>query len=226
MGKLRILCLHGYHGSADILRGQMTALVAGLPPLADFICVDAPSLANGDFGWWHAVDDGPQNAADRGTPLRTVRYQGWPTTRDWIISLFDRERFDGVFGFSQGAALAALLVGMRSPTGTASQRHPLSFDFAMLVGGFTSNDPSHAGLYDPESFDLPSLHVIGRSDTVVPSPSSCALASRFKNPVVVQHEGGHVVASDPGTLRQVSVFLEARSTAADARALETSRTSS
>jgi hypothetical protein len=160
----------------------MSAMVVGFEPFAEFICVDAPSLAHGDFGWWHAVNGS---------------YEGWPATRDWAISLFAGQRFDGIFGFSQGAALAALLVGMRSPAGTPSQRRPLAFDFAMMVGGFVSNDPSHAGLFDSEGFDLPSLHIIGRSDTVVPSTLSHGLASRFKNPLVIQHKGGHVIASDP-----------------------------
>src|SRR5258706_11156196 len=29
MKRLRILCLHGYHGNADVMRDQMRALVAG-----------------------------------------------------------------------------------------------------------------------------------------------------------------------------------------------------
>ncbi len=43
MKKLRVLCLHGYHGSADVLRDQMSALTSGLEPLAEFVFVDAPS---------------------------------------------------------------------------------------------------------------------------------------------------------------------------------------
>jgi fermentation-respiration switch protein FrsA (DUF1100 family) len=196
---LRILCLHGYHGSADILRGQMSALVDRLPPLVEFVCIDAPSLARRDFGWWHAVNG---------------HYHGWPATRNWAISLFGAQRFDGVFGFSQGAALAALLVGMRAPAGAADPRQALAFDFAMMVGGFVSNDPTHAQLYDPEGFDLPSLHVFGRSDGIVPSSLSQTLASRFKNPRVVEHAGGHVIASDPQTSRQVGAFLEAMAASA------------
>ena len=97
---MRILCLHGYHGTADILRDQMRSLVHGLEPVADFVYIDAPSLATGDFGWWHH------------------NFAGWKRTRDWIVSLLQREpRFDGVFGFSQGAALTSLLVGLRAPDG-------------------------------------------------------------------------------------------------------------
>jgi len=209
--KLRILCLHGYHGSADILQQQMSALASRLPPVAEFVCVDAPSLAKGDFGWWHAVDDAEQARGDPGVRLRPKRYLGWPATRDGIVSLFAGERFDGIFGFSQGAALTGLLVGLRSPAGAADTRKPLSFDFAMMVGGFVSNDPSHASLYEShESYELPSLHMMGRSDTIVPMVSSRRLASRFERPAIVEHDGGHVIAGDPQSVRQVADFLEQR----------------
>src|SRR5882757_2029883 len=105
---IRLLCLHGYHGSADIMRRQLGPLVDGLDVPVEFVYVDAPSLAVGDFGWWH------------------LNFQGWERTRDWAVDLFEREpRFDGVFGFSQGAALTALLVGMRASEGNVSEQRPL-----------------------------------------------------------------------------------------------------
>jgi predicted esterase len=108
MQKLRILCLHGYHGSADVLRGQMTTLTDGMDPLAEFVQVNAPSLASGDFGWWHAVrDEKSTNNEDPGVGPGAARYEGWALTCRWVVSVFKREGpFDGVFGFSQGAALA------------------------------------------------------------------------------------------------------------------------
>jgi len=102
--KLKILCLHGYHGSARILRGQMGPLMAGLEPIADFVFVDAPSLAAGDFGWWHAVKDERDPASDDpGVHGPRRHYKGWERTRDAIVALFDQQGpFDGIFGFSQG----------------------------------------------------------------------------------------------------------------------------
>jgi hypothetical protein len=37
---LRMLCLHGYHGSAAILRRQMAPLAAGLPSNVELVYVD------------------------------------------------------------------------------------------------------------------------------------------------------------------------------------------
>ena len=61
-----MLCLHGYHGSAAILRRQMAPLADGLPSNVELVYVDAPSLSTGDFGWWHEG------------------FRGWERTRDWV----------------------------------------------------------------------------------------------------------------------------------------------
>ena len=215
MERLRILCLHGYHGSARILRRQMAPLADGLDALVEFVCVDAPSLAEGDFGWWHAADVAGVNA---GICSGARRYQGWQGTRETIGSVFARQGpFDGVFGFSQGAALAALLVGLRSrhdpvegagPAGK-SQNLPLAFDFAIMVGGFVSADPDLAILYGGKSnYDLPSVHIIGGSDTIVQPSASRELASKFNNPLILEHGGGHVISAAPAIRQGVRAFLE------------------
>lgn len=213
MDKLRILCLHGYHGSARVLRDQMKILTGGMEHLADFVYVDAPSLANGDFGWWHAVRDGTStDHEDAGVGPGVVRYEGWARTYAWVVSLFEREApFDGVFGFSQGAALTALLVGLRSHDGTTTGHKPLAFDFAMMVGAFLAGDPELACLYDSgASFDLPSIHIMGRSDFIVPGEYSRGVAAKFKNPLVLEHSGGHVIAGTLEIRKQVASFLEER----------------
>ena len=223
MEKLHVLCLHGYHGSAELLRGQMTPLADGLDDVVEFAYVDAPSLAAGDFGWWHAT--AVESTADErgaGVGLGIKRYEGWRRTRDAIVSAFVRQGpFDGVFGFSQGAALAALLVGLRSgdgfvgsesagPTGgILGQAESLSFDFAVMVGGFVSADDDLAKLYGRRAcYDLPSAHIIGRSDSVVPSGASIALASKFRNPLILEHDGGHVISNAPHIRRGFRAFLE------------------
>ena len=210
MAQLRILCLHGYHGSAEILRDQMRMLADGLHDLAEFVCVDAPSLARGDFGWWHAVvDEQPARSGDPGVHAGGKRYQGWAGTRDWLIDLFRKEgAFDGVFGFSQGGALAALLVGLRAPDGRPTALRPLAFDFVLMAGAFVAKDAELATLYEVrDSYDLPSLHLIGRADGIVPAEDSLQVAAHFEQPLVLEHGGGHVVAATPEIRRQVAAFL-------------------
>jgi acetyl esterase/lipase len=211
--RLKILCLHGYHGSGRVLRSQMTSFAAGLEPLVELVFIDAPSTAVGDYGWWHAVDreqDGPSDDPGVDGPRR--HYKGWARTKDAIVAVFKAHgRFDGILGFSQGAALAGLLVGLRAPPSGPTSERPLSFDFAIIVSGFPSNDADLARLYERrDAYVLPSLHLMGRSDGIVPIDDSRALARRFTDPVLVEHAGGHVVASDPAVMAQVRAFLEAR----------------
>jgi Serine hydrolase (FSH1) len=214
MRKLRILCLHGYHSSAKTLRMQMRPVTEGLEALAEFECVDAPSLAIGDFGWWHAVSNDAAGPRHAGVGPSAMRYEGWSETKHWLVSLFRQSApFDGVFGFSQGAALTSLLVGLRSPHEAEAG---ISFNFAMMVGGFASNDGSHADLYQRKSeYRLPSVHIIGKSDFVVPSSHSNHLASFFKDPLILRHSGGHVVPGDPQVRNGVAAFLRERARDAD-----------
>jgi predicted esterase len=202
MRALRMLCLHGFRGSGDSLRAQMRKLVAGLESELELLLPNAPARAAGGPGWWNAI---PLEGAAK-------HYEGWQQTRDWAAAFFAKSPpIDGVFGFSQGAALTGLLVGLRSASGSPTAAQPLVFDFAIMVGGFVSNDPAHATLYEaPTSFALPSLHMIGRADRVVPSDASRALAARFKNPLLLEHDGGHAIPSSPEARATFTEFLRSR----------------
>jgi hypothetical protein len=185
---LRVLCFHGYHGSASILRSQMAGLVSAMPSNIDFLYVDAPSLARGDFGWWHEG------------------FSGWKLTLAWAQELFATQpRFDGVFRFSQGAALVGLLAAANeSETYRRSQES--WFDFAALAGGFKSGSPQHADLFE-RRLATPSVHTMGQSDRIVPSRDSRVLAAAFKDPLIIEHPGGHIVPGTEAVTRLVAQFF-------------------
>jgi len=186
MPDLRVLCLHGYHGTGATLRRQMAPLAAALPADIEFVYLDAPSLASGGFGWWHEG------------------FSGWEQTRDWITGqLSAGPRVDGLFGFSQGAALTGLLAALRESTEAPPG---LDFRFAIMVGGFTSFLPQHASLF-PRPLTIPSVHVAGRSDTIVPRPDSLKLADRFAGPLILEHGGGHLIPGDQAVAEPVARFL-------------------
>jgi hypothetical protein len=191
---LRVLSLHGYHGSAAVLRSQMAPLVSVLPANLEFVYVDAPSRATGDFGWWH---DG---------------FRGWERTLAWATEFFESQpRFDGLFGFSQGAALTGLLAAVNESTGGRDSGGTW-FDFAVMVGGFKSDLPLHADLFK-EGLVLPSAHIMGRSDGIVPVDDSRELARAFVDPVVLEHPGGHVVPGMAAVADPLARFLATRAEA-------------
>jgi predicted esterase len=186
MPDLRLLCLHGYHGTGATLRRQMAPLAGSLPANIEFVYIDAPSLASGGFGWWHEG------------------FAGWERTRDWITGqLSAGPRIDGLFGFSQGAALTGLLAALRE---SPQAPRGLDFGFAIMVGGFTSFLPQHAGLF-PRPLTIPSVHVIGRGDGIVPGSDSLELAGRFADPLVLEHGGGHVIPGDRAVAEPIARFL-------------------
>jgi fermentation-respiration switch protein FrsA (DUF1100 family) len=112
---------------------------------------------------------------------------------------------DGVIGFSQGAAMAALLAASLEIPGRvpstevpwlkevrdANGGEPLRF--AALYSGFYARDESLASwVYDPK-IQTPTLHYFGSLDTVVDEERSQGLVDRCEDPVVVVHPGGHYV---------------------------------
>ena len=184
MRELRMLCLHGYHGTGAILRRQMAPLAVEIPPGVELVYVDAPSLSEGDFGWWHEG------------------FRGWERSRDWAVELLRTgPRIDGIFGFSQGAALTGLLAAQRDSDPSTPQ-----FEFAIMAGGFTSTMPQHAGLFR-HKLTVPSAHVTGRADAIVPWRDSLQLADRFADPLVIEHPGGHVIPGEPAVTTPIAAFL-------------------
>ena len=189
MSSLRILCLHGYHGNGATLRDQMKLLTATLPTDIEFVYADAPALAAGSFGWWHGGFD------------------GWERTRDWAVELVSAgPRFDGIFGFSQGAALAGLLTAVME---SGSAPREFRFDFAVMVGGFTSDLIQHAPLFRHQ-LATPSVHVMGRSDVIVPRKDSLRLADRFADPLILEHPVGHTIPAHVTVARPLADFLAGR----------------
>lgn len=118
---------------------------------------------------------------------------------------------DGVVGFSQGGAMAALLAAaMESEPKSrevpanddkydwswvtavreANQGRPLKF--AVVYSGFFAPPEEMAWLYEPKIL-TPTLQFIGSLDTVVEESRSQGLVDRTVDPVVVVHPGGHYV---------------------------------
>jgi hypothetical protein len=86
-----------------------------------------------------------------------------------------------------------------------------------MVGGFTSYAPQHAGLFG-HKLTVPSVHVTGRADVIVPRRDSLLLAGRFADPLVIEHPGGHVIPGSAAVTAPVADFLAGLSSPASATA--------
>ena len=198
MGKLRVLCLHGYRQNEASFRERTGALRKLLKKQVDFVFISAPHVipepanqarpeGQQERGWWFSKPDRSYYALEK-----TDCSLGFQASVDAVRAVFEAEGpFDGVLGFSQGAAFLPLL-------GVLKQRElegPLQFRFAILVAAFKSLVSPHSQHYEDEKplFDVPSFHVIGASDSVIPAAVSEDLAHRCAATAVYRHDGGHYI---------------------------------
>ena len=108
--------------------------------------------------------------------------------------------FDGILGFSQGAALVAMVCALQEQVSL-----DFKFRFAILVAGFQSVCARHARFYTGTALTIPTLHVFGQKDGVIADGLSRELLSRFENPQVLTHPGGHFV---PATSAHRQIYQE------------------
>lgn len=124
---------------------------------------------------------------------------------------------DGVVGFSQGGAMAAMLASALEDVGEGEGRKPRAppaagaggYDwgwvdglreanggralrFAVIYSGFFSPPEELAWLYEPK-IKTPTLQYVGSLDTVVEESRTQGLVDRSEDPMVVVHPGGHYV---------------------------------
>ena len=191
----RILCLHGYTQNGGLLKRKLAGLekhVLARCPHAVFTYPTGPHDATADWVSELSEDDAAAAAAAGVSarswwikdPSHPEDIGGWEDSRKLLQQIRDQKGpFDAVFGFSQGAAVAALLaVAWDIPRcvtagGYLQHGHPLSANLGR--GGHMTR----------------SLHATGKEDTIVPATATEELASLFHDPVVLAHEGGHGVPS-------------------------------
>ncbi|XP_034949593.1 esterase OVCA2 [Chelonus insularis] len=209
--KLRVLALHGYYQSNTIFSGKLGSLRKSFKQKVDFIFAQAPHVVPphqfdneenevDGRGWWFNTEDHIFKAT---VPSNlSVCFE---ESVKVIEKIFEEQGpFDGILGFSQGASFVSILCSMQQ-----KKISPIKFNFAIMISGFKSLCAPHAVFYD-EQINLPSLHVYGESDKIIPIEMATDLANLFINKKVVIHEGGHFV---PGKKHIYNDFINEMYTA-------------
>lgn len=146
-----------------------------------------PASVGGDQrGWWfsdaqaHSFDARQESESSFGLEQSLEVVQ---------MAVKDLGPFDGILGFSQGAALVAMLCSLQEkkldPT--------YNFRFAILVAGFRSACDQHQYFYKGVKIMVPSLHVYGQDDKVIPEQMSQDLLPLFQGAHILAHQGGHFI---------------------------------
>ena len=242
---LRILLLHGYTQSGPLFSAKSSSLRKSLqkafPSPISALQLSYPSgpipLSPSDipgydeanhtlpdsepsepeaFGWWRRKDPPPPGPDGKKEP---IVYQGIERGMERLAETIRNEGpFDGVIGFSQGSAAAAILasllevgrpdafaaarekdeVALEYPSsfwkdGSGKQRIQEPLKFAVCYSGFCAPGPVHVAFYSPK-IETPTLHVIGALDTVVEEERSRLLVEACEEGEgrrVLVHPGGH-----------------------------------
>ena len=143
-------------------------------------------------GWWNPHHS---DLATRTETVETLQYLG---------TQLKRENVDGLVGFSQGGALAALLC-----SDLAQEIMDWSPAFVICVCAYESKLPFHHEMIqsgiDPR---IQSLHIGGKEDKVVTCRKSRELSLLFHDAEYVENDIGHVFPHDEATLERIAAFVE------------------
>lgn len=149
-------------------------------------------------GWWFSEQEADVfSALEEPTACR-----GLEAALDTVAQALNTlGPFDGLLGFSQGAALAAFVCALSQ---AGDPRFPLP-RFTILVSGFCPRGRGFKESTPQSPLSLPSLHVFGDTDRVIPSQESVQLASHFLDAVTLTHSGGHFI---PAAAAQRQAYLK------------------
>ncbi|XP_075417327.1 esterase OVCA2 [Tenrec ecaudatus] len=210
---LRVLCLAGFRQSERGFREKTGALRKALRGRAELVCLSGPhpvpeaagpepdsgpcAPEEQPRGWWFSEAAAVFSALEEPTVCRGLE-EALETVAQAVAQ---QGPFDGLLGFSQGAALAALVCALGQ---AGDARFPLP-RFIILISGFC---PRGRGLKEHilrAPMSVPSLHVFGDTDRVIPSHESVQLASQFPGAITLNHSGGHFI---PATASQRQAYLK------------------
>ncbi|CAK8569048.1 unnamed protein product [Lathyrus sativus] len=191
--KPRILCLHGFRTSGQILKKLVSRWPETVLQKLDLVFIDGQFPAQGKsdvegifdppyYEWFQANEDFSE-------------YRNFEECLTYIEDfMLENGPFDGVLGFSQGAFLAAALPGMQEQGVALEKISKIKFLILIsgaMFGGMKYGTPKLASNAFSKPIDCPSLHIIGETDFL--KPESIILQKAFVDPVVIHHPKGHTI---------------------------------
>lgn len=79
--------------------------------------------------------------------------------------------------------------------------------FVIMAAGFRSGSLVHKNCYETR-ISIPSLHISGTSDEIIPHNMSLLLEDGFEYPKKVHHSGGHYLAATASEKQSYASFLQ------------------
>ena len=192
--KLRLLCLHGFQQTGSGFRSKLGGLRKAVRGVAELEFMDAPHVvAVGETVRTETGLEFETQEEGRAWWRRGVEQEEWQQGQEVEESMVaigrawrEGGQYDGLLCFSQGAALGGILCLLQH-----QGKLGFEFNFIILVSGFTSDKLKPSFEEQEGLISIPSLHVMGESDRNIVVARSLELASKFCQPTVCPHPGGH-----------------------------------
>ncbi|XP_052194083.1 rhodanese-like domain-containing protein 6 [Diospyros lotus] len=166
---------------------------------------------NKKFAWFIAPNSSGKSNADwtmADGPFDPQQYlqqtEGFDAALEYLKNVFSQAGpFDGILGFSQGAAMAALICAHQKLL-----KGQIDFRFVILCSGFALKLADH----EEGIIRCPSLHIFGSdrgNDKQINNLASRELASLFHDgcSVVIEHEFGHIIPTRSPYIDEIKEFL-------------------
>ncbi|KAM7519714.1 hypothetical protein LguiB_018676 [Lonicera macranthoides] len=205
----RILCLHGFRTSAEILKKLVGRWPENLLEKLELVFLDGPYLAQGKSGV-DGLYDPPYYEWFQSNKEFTEYYNFEECVEYLEEYMLKHGPFDGLLGFSPGAVLLAALLGMQVE-GVALKRVP-KLKFGIMLSGAKFGGPK-LGLPKlatnafSSPIKCPSLHFVGETDFL--KEEGIFLAESFTDPLVIHHPEGHTIPIlDDKSLETFQGFIE------------------
>ncbi|KAF5365325.1 hypothetical protein D9758_005416 [Tetrapyrgos nigripes] len=225
----RVLVLHGFTQNASIFSKRLGALRKQAKDV-EMVFLDGPHILEyADIPGDPTALGGASTSLEDPSLIPRAWWRWKPDSQkaegleETLVFLRDRlnvERFDGVMGFSQGAALAGLLSALCPHDSKQQLEHPERyppflvdgqpphppFKFCVAVSGFKLLDSLSHEIFS-SGYSTPTLHVLGKTDIVVTEERSNMLLEVSRNQRLETHEGGHFVPTKSNWGRFLAEFL-------------------
>lgn len=216
---IRILGLCGFSQNKHVMHQRLGFLRKALKQQVEFDFVDPPfviekvdyATGNTKFADFDSETTMDENVTPETTPRAWFRSKDEEVNGKTIKTyigldqaladlhkyLIEQETpFDAVFGFSQGACMAALLTALLERPGLhpSFPAHPKlkPLKYCVSVGGFICSDEAYSNFYP---IATPTLHIVGVNDTIVTPERSQTLIRVCDDARVEKHDGSHFIPS-------------------------------
>ena len=197
---MKILCLHGLRHNGTLLEQSMKGISKKFKNI-EFVFINSKFKFENEenlYCWWNA---------NRENALTIDKYDLINESINYILQYWNKDIYDGILGFSQGSVVAQIfcyyvqnkIIETYAPK------------FAILCSSSEISDLNLKKLYETK-LNLPICYMYGSKDPIINSETNMKLIEKLgDNVYILEHNGGHYVSSNSGTIDKLQIFFNSLS---------------